>query len=72
MENNIAQEVQKVIASESAKRLAEENNKLELFEKASANFEELIKRGLAKNRGYNLLTIDKAHLHKTSFNISNL
>ena len=40
----------------------ESRSKVKQFEKASKNFDRLIEKGLAKKKGYNLMTIEKAHL----------
>jgi hypothetical protein len=38
------------------------------FEQASIEFEELVKKGIAKRRGYNLMTIEGKHLQRYCVN----
>lgn len=48
-----------------------ENDKILLeFEQASIEFEKLVERGIAKKRGYNLMTIEGKHLQQYSINTS--
>lgn len=57
---------------QKALQIAEEkfegDNTVKQFEKASKEFEKLVELGIAKKRGYNLMTIDKAHLQSVGFN----
>lgn len=39
------------------------------FEKANEEFKNLIQKGIIKERGYNLLTIESAHLNDFHFNV---
>lgn len=61
LENSIKQEGERLKSSET----------LASFEKASLEFEKLVERGIAKKRGYNLMTIETKHLSQFSIN-SNL
>lgn len=69
METNLTKKLEKVLEKEKARLEKEET--LEKFEKAAEEFEEMIKKGLVKRRGYNLMTIDNKHLNGCTFN-SNL
>lgn len=69
MASNLLQELQETIKQESTKFNGEE--KLQEFEEAINIYKKLIEKGLTKKRGYNLLTIDKAHLKQNcAFNVS--
>ncbi len=61
--------LKKVILDQSLK--FKDDATLKAFEKASIEFDKLVKSGIAKKRGYNLMTIDGKHLQKFSCN-SNL
>ena len=70
MKNSIIQQLQNLPEPASSK--FEKNETINRFEQASKKFEELVAKGLLKERGNNLLSIDKAHLiNRISFN-SNL
>lgn len=48
-----------------------ENDKILLeFEQASIEFEKLVEKGIAKKRGYNLMTIEGKHLQQYFINTS--
>ena len=50
---------------------SKQNNSIEEFEKALRNFNELIRRGWTKSRGYNLQTINnETNLFTTKINTS--
>ena len=52
-----------------AEDMFKNDSTLEQFEKTGKEFDELVKRGIAKKRGYNLLSIsDKAYMRKVTFN----
>lgn len=46
------------------------DSKIKEFEKASAEFKSLIEKGLVKERGYNLLSVENAHLKGANFNVN--
>lgn len=46
----------------------ENDPKVKEFEKANSEFKALIKEGIVKERGYNLLTVESAHLNGVHFN----
>ncbi|MBT1687216.1 hypothetical protein [Dawidia soli] len=46
----------------------ENDPKIKEFEKASLEFKNLVQAGIAKERGYNLLTVEDAHLSRAHFN----
>ena len=67
MENSIIQQLQNLPEPVDSK--FKENDTLSRFEEANKKFEELVAKGLLKERGNNLLSIDKAHLiNRVSFN----
>jgi hypothetical protein len=61
------EDLTKTLKEQSAKH--SKDHKLKEFEKASEEFSKLVKQGIAKRRGYTLLTIDQAHLHRVNFNV---
>ena len=69
MELETVTNLKKVLEKE--RKTLKDDKKLEAFEQASRDFENLVKSGLAKKRGYNLMTMDKKHLNTSPFN-SNL
>lgn len=42
--------------------------KIKEFEKANSEFKNLVQEGVTKERGYNLLTVENAHLTGVHFN----
>ena len=66
---NIVENLQQTI--KKIEHSFENNSKLKEFEKASIQFEELVKKGLVQRRGYNLMSITDMHLHRLEFNITN-
>lgn len=66
MELKIVENFKKVLKKEGI--VFKDDNTLAAFERASLEFENLVKRGLVKRRGYNLMTIDKKHLYFSNFN----
>ena len=48
-----------------------DSSKLEEFEKSSKEFEEMVSKGIAKRRGYTLLTIEGASFPSLAFNTTN-
>ena len=67
MESLILEQLKNAIEIASIKFGADKG--LKDFEKASKEFDELIEKGIARKRGYNLLTITENHLHRINFNI---
>ena len=47
-----------------------QDSKTREFDKAYAEFKNMVKSGVAKERGYNILSIDSAHLVRVQFNVS--
>ena len=67
MESNI--EIRLKESLSLAEKKFKEDNVIEQYEKAMKEFKELVKKGLARERGHNLLSIsDKKALSKTAFN----
>lgn len=64
MQNSLSltQQLKKMIEDESSK----DNSTWQEYEKAMANFDDLIAKGIIKKRSYNLLSIDEAYLSKGS------
>lgn len=69
MENNIIKKLEDTLLKEEKKY--QNDTKLASFEQASIEIEKLVKSGLLKKRGYNLMTIERKHLNRFSIN-SNL
>ncbi len=69
MENNIIKKFEYTLLKKEKKY--QNDTKLASFEQASIEFEKLVKSGLLKKRGYNLMTIERKHLNRFSIN-SNL
>lgn len=67
MESTIVKNIQHILEKESSKY--KDDSKIKEYEKAIENYKKLIEKGLTKHRGYNLITIDKAHLKRHSFNV---
>lgn len=65
----IDRKIKKTLVTEAKKH--EGDASLNAFVKASAEFDELIKKGLVKRRGNNLLSITDKHLQQYAIN-SNL
>jgi hypothetical protein len=61
------EDLTKILTEQSEKY--SDDPKIKEFEMASEEFSKLVEQGLAKRRGYTLLTIDQAHLHKVNFNV---
>ena len=57
-----------LLALEKTAHKYTESSQVKSFQKACISFDRLIEQGMIKKRGYNLLTIDEAHLHKQQFN----
>ncbi|OQB12791.1 MAG: hypothetical protein BWY15_02085 [Firmicutes bacterium ADurb.Bin193] len=55
------------IKSESQK--FKDDPKIKAFEAASHEFKHLVEQGIIKERGYNLLTVENAHLNRLQFNV---
>jgi len=66
MEATIINELLDIIEKETTK--LKDDTAVKGYEKASAEFEDLVRKGFVQKRGYNLLTIGDAHLHKVFFN----
>ncbi len=64
MQNSLSltQQLKKMIEDESSK----DNSTWQEYEKAMANFDDLIAKGIIKKRSYNLLSIDEGYLSKGS------
>lgn len=69
MVQSIEKEINSVI--EASIKNFEGNELLVQYEDASKKFEDLVKKGLVKKRGYNLLSITESHLHRSRFNSPN-
>ncbi len=67
MESNITQKLQNTLKEQAQK--FEADSKIKEYEDAIIFFEKLVEEGLVKRRGYNLMTIDKAHLTGHTFNV---
>ena len=48
------------------------SSELEEFEKSSREFEEMVSKGIAKRRGYTLLTVEGASYPSLAFNTINV
>lgn len=68
MKQEIIDDLEKTL--EIGSRKFHNDDTLASFEQASIEFEKLVKSGLVQKRGYNLMTIDRKHLHQSSM-ISN-
>jgi hypothetical protein len=63
----IDKKVENTIASHTAKFC---DTKTKELEQAMSEFKELVKKGIATERGYNLEGIEKSHIKHVSFNVS--
>ncbi|MHB8260319.1 MAG: hypothetical protein ACYDCN_05860 [Bacteroidia bacterium] len=63
---SIENELLEVIKVESQK--FQNNPKVLEYEKATVDFKKMVEQGLIKERGYNLQTVESAHLNRVSFN----
>jgi hypothetical protein len=62
----LVEKIQSVIEQEAEK--FENSESLSGFEKASSDFDDLVKKGIAKKRGNNLMSIEGKHLQSYSLN----
>ncbi len=69
MEKTLDKQVKETITEQSSK--FDETQETKDFEKAIEEFERMVESGLVKKRGYTLMTIDDAHLHRATFNTKN-
>ncbi|MBN2881741.1 hypothetical protein JXM83_06855 [Candidatus Woesearchaeota archaeon] len=65
---NLEQSLLETLENE-AKKLSDDP-KVKEFAKADKDFTELVNKGLASRRGYNLMSVDNIHLRRFSFNSS--
>jgi len=65
MEDDIVKKIETTLDIESIKFLNDKN--LESYEKALIEFNELVRTGKTKKRGYNLMTIDSKKTLQTTF-----
>lgn len=66
MENPITDKLKETLKEQSEK--LKDDKKVKEFEEASEEFDKLVESGIISKRGYTLLSIDEAHLRRSSFN----
>ena len=66
MATNIEKQVEKTIQEQASK--FSKSKTIKDYEKAAERFEEMVKKGLTKKRGFTLMTIDNSHLHRMRIN----
>lgn len=67
MEKSIVEKLQETLDKNS--NTLETSEKVKEYEEGLSMFNDLIEEGKLKPRGYNLLTVDKAHLNRQVFNV---